>query len=217
MIHQRVKDLCFAAARPLALLNHYRYRIFPPRAKGFGYALHIGCGDKYLDGFLNIDANPFRKLDMWLDLRNGLPFKSDSVEFVYAFHTVEHLCPDELEGVLSECRRVLKTGGGMRVVVPNLRTSIQAYVQGHGEWFGDWPRSCRSLGGRFTNYLFCDGQHRAAFDFGYLEELLLSAEFSSVKERKPMESEFCKPDVLAVCEQESDPDLPRSVYVEAVK
>lgn len=217
MIHQRVKDLCFDAARPLARLNHYRYQLFSPRSKGIGYALHIGCGDKYLDGFLNIDANPFRKLDMWLNLRNGLPFQADTVNCIYTFHTVEHFYPDELEAILSECHRVLKTGGGMRIVVPNLRTAIQAYTEGRAEWFNDWPRSYRSLGGRFSNFLFCDGQHRIGFDAAYLEELLLSAGFSSVNERKPMESEFCKPEVLAVCEQESDPSLHRSVYIEAVK
>lgn len=217
MIHQRVKDLCFAAVRPIAKLNHWRYRVRPPRRKDLGYTLHIGCGGKYLPGFVNIDANPLRKVDMWLDLRNGLPFEDGSVDLAYTSHTVEHLYLDELERVLSECHRVLKVGGGLRIVVPNLRTAIQAYVQGRTDWFGDWPRSCRSLGGRFTNYLFCDGQHRSAFDFGYLEELLLAAGFSTVKEKGPGESDFCNPDVLSVCEREADPDLARSVYVEAVK
>lgn len=202
------------AARPFAKLNHLRYRLIPPST---GKPLHVGCGGWYIEGFLNIDLNPFQRVDLWLDVRNGLPLADDSVGFIYTAHTVEHLYPDELDSLLSECRRVLRRGGGIRIVVPNLRTSIQAYIQDRAEWFGDWPRSFQSMGGRLTNYILCNGQHRMAFDFGYLEELLLAAGFASVKERKPMESEHCKPEVLSICEQEADPDLPRSVYVEAVK
>lgn len=203
-------------ARPLAKINHHRYYLVPRKPAYNGYALHLGCGDKYLDGFLNIDANPFRKLDMWLDLRNGLPFPECSVRFIYTVGTLEHFYPDELERILMECCRVMKADGVMRIVVPHLRTSIQAYALGQAEWFGDWPRSYHSLGGRFANYLFCDSQHRMAFDFDFLEELLLTAGFSLVKVRKPMESEYYKPEVLSVCEQEANPDLPHCLYAEAV-
>ena len=37
-----------------------------------------------------------------------------------------------------------------------------------------------SLGGKFSNYVFCSGQHRTAFDFEYLSEVLRKAGFREV-------------------------------------
>jgi hypothetical protein len=37
------------------------------------------------------------KTDIWLDIRCGLPFASNSVDSL--LHAVEHLYPDELEAV----------------------------------------------------------------------------------------------------------------------
>ena len=216
VIHQRVKDLSFAAMRPLARMNHYRYRIRPPRRPERGYRLHLGSGDKYLPGCLNVDANGLRKVDLWLDLRNGLPFADDAVGAIYTFHTLEHFYPDEVHALLGECRRVLEPGGVIRIAVPNLRTSVEMYVRRRLDWFSAWPRPSETLGGRLSNYLFCDGQHRTAFDFDYLAEMLAAAGFVTVVERQACQSEAWTEETLRRCEgDESDP--PRSLYVEAVK
>src|SRR6185437_10267652 len=53
--------------------------------------LHLGCGPKYLPGFVNIDANPMHKTDILLDIRCGLPFASNSVDSIYSTHMIEHL------------------------------------------------------------------------------------------------------------------------------
>ena len=64
--------------------------------------MHLGCGPKYLPGFLNVDANPFAKTDLWLDVRNGLPFASQSVESIYATHMFEHFFDDELRRLMDD-------------------------------------------------------------------------------------------------------------------
>jgi prepilin-type processing-associated H-X9-DG protein len=46
---------------------------------------------------------------------------------------------------------------------------------------GNFPLSFESLGGRFSNYVFCDGQHPTAFDFGYMSEVLRGAGFRDVE------------------------------------
>ena len=91
--------------------------------------LHLGCGTKYLPGFVNIDANPLQKTDVWLDVRCGLPFPEGSVDSIYSTHMIEHLYPDELDKLLRECARVLKAGGGMRIVVPSLSNAIIAFQE----------------------------------------------------------------------------------------
>jgi len=35
--------------------------------------LHLGCGPKYLPGFVNIDGNLFNKLDLWWTCATDFP------------------------------------------------------------------------------------------------------------------------------------------------
>jgi predicted SAM-dependent methyltransferase len=165
---------------------------------------------------VNIDANPLRKLDLWLDIRNGLPFADQSVDSIYTAQMLEHLYPNELVNVLSECRRVLKRNGGMRIVVPSLENAIAAYSICKLQWFSDWPRSNRSIGGRFSNFIFCDGQHRNAFDFEYMTEVLLSVGFSEIEKSRPGASRLYPAEVLSPSENDSQ-DPPVCLYMEVFR
>src|SRR5918994_7921459 len=107
MVHQRTKDWLFAAARPLMRVNLWRHRVRASRRED--QAVHLGCGATYLPGFVNVDANPLRHVDMWLDVRDGLPFRDGTVRFIYTVHVLEHFFPDEVRRVLRECHRVLGT------------------------------------------------------------------------------------------------------------
>jgi prepilin-type processing-associated H-X9-DG protein len=104
------------------------------------------------------------------------------VDSIYSTHMFKHFYPDELKCLLQECARVLKSGGGIRLVAPSLESAISAYMQRRSESFDDsFPRHFDSLGGRFSNFVFCDGQHRTAFDFSYLSEVLRAAGFREVE------------------------------------
>jgi predicted SAM-dependent methyltransferase len=191
--------------------------VLPLRASQNGLHLHLGCGDKYIPGFVNIDGNCFRRLDLWIDIRNGLPFPDGIVDGIYTSQTLEHLFPDELWRVLAECYRVLKPCGGMRISVPNLKNAVVAYTNQDASWFGNWPREYASLGGRFSNFIFCDGQHRNAFDFDYFQELLSKVGFSRVEEEQNGRSRLYSGEILGPCEPEPFPDLTHSLYIEAFK
>jgi len=179
--------------------------------------LHLGCGEKYLPGFVNVDANPLRKIDLWLDVRCGLPFPANSVASIYSTHMIEHLYPDELEALLQECVRVLRAGAGLRIIVPSLRNAIRAYQENKIDWFpASFPRAFDSIGGRLSNFLFCDGQHRTAFDFSYLQEILCRAGFGRVQESEEGRSRIYGEQV-PLFEPDDTQDLPHSLYVEAFK
>ena len=218
MLHQRYKDIYFLFLAKATLPKFiYRHKLRPWQSKqGQRLDLDLGCGPKYLTGFVNIDANPFHKLDLWLDVRNGLPFQSSSVDSIYSTHLLEHFYPDELSRTLRECFRVTKSGAGVRIVVPNLRNAIIAYGQGRIDWFDDaFPRHYESIGGRFTNFLFCDGQHRSAFDFSHLEEMLANAGFCKVVEVAEGRSVVYGDSVPTY--DQGKGDLSHSLYVEAFK
>lgn len=54
------------------------------------------------------------------DIRNPLPWPSDSCESCYISHVVEHITPHQSFRFFQEVYRILKPGGIFRVVVPVL-------------------------------------------------------------------------------------------------
>ncbi len=217
MVRQRRKDILFFLARPILRFLGWAVRpAWPLLTRRRPLRLHIGCGDKYLPSFLNVDANPFRRIDLWLDLRNPLPIPTGVVEGIYALGTMEHFFPDELDRLLRECFRVLKPGGCMRIGVPHLSNAVQAYLSGRSAWFHSWPRDCQSLGGRLSNFLLCDGAHRILFDLPHLEELLKRAGFSGIQECPRGKSFWIETEVVFRVESEVDQGNPAHyLYVEA--
>ncbi|MFZ1917412.1 MAG: methyltransferase domain-containing protein [Terriglobales bacterium] len=217
MLHQRFKDIAFWGIAKATFPNYLIRRYMLPRHSSGASHVHLGCGPKYLEGFVNVDANLFNKIDLWLDVRNGLPFPSNSVDSIYSTHMFEHFYPNELNLLLRECLRVLKPRGGIRLIVPNLESAIEAYSQSQSAWFDDsFPRHFDSLGGRFSNFIFCDGQHRTAFDFTHIEEVLRKAGFCEVERSAEGKSRLYD-DRVPAYEPGDSRDLPHSLYVEAFK
>jgi predicted SAM-dependent methyltransferase len=218
LLRQRYKDMVFWGIARATLPNHWVHKYLNgARPANRPRHLHLGCGPKYLKGFVNIDANPLNTIDLWLDVRNGLPFPASHADSIYSTHMFEHFYPDELQHLLEECFRVLRPGGGIRLVVPSLTSAIVAYTQRRYEWFyDDYPRHFESLGGRFSNFVFCDGQHRTAFDLSYLEEVLRAAGFHDVEESAEGRSRLYKESVPSY-EPGDSRELSHSLYVEAFK
>jgi SAM-dependent methyltransferase len=63
------------------------------------------------------------------DLRKGIPFEDDTFDVVYSSHFIEHIERDSVANFIAECFRVLKHGGIIRIVVPNLLTIIESYLR----------------------------------------------------------------------------------------
>jgi hypothetical protein len=120
-------------------------------------------------------------------------------------------------GSFQECVRVLRNGSGIPLVVPSLESAIAAYTQQRSEWFYDsFPGHFDSLGGRFSNFVFCDGQHRTAFDFSYLSEVLGEAGFREVEKSAEGKSRLYGSSVPPY-EPGDSMELPHSLCVEAFK
>jgi predicted SAM-dependent methyltransferase len=218
LLRQRYKDMVFSGIAKATLPNYLAHKYLNGvRSSSGPLHLHLGCGPRYLKGFMNIDANPFNKVDLWLDVRNGLPFPEAYADSIYSTHMFEHFYPDELQRLLKECFRVLRPGGGIRLIVPSLNNAIVAYAEKRHKWFyDDYPRHFDSLGGRFSNFVFCDGQHRTAFDLSYLDEVLRAAGFREVEESEEGRSRLYEESVPPY-EPGDSRELPHSLYVEAFK
>lgn len=62
------------------------------------------------------------------DLRKGIPFPDQTFDAVYHCHVLEHIDREGAPGFLRECLRVLKPGGIIRVVVPDLEALTRRYI-----------------------------------------------------------------------------------------
>ncbi len=91
--------------------------------------LNIGCGDHFHADWCNLDVRAADSEVMEFDIRHGLPFADESFDVVYHSHVLEHLTAADGERLMQECRRVLRPGGVLRVVVPDLETIAALYLE----------------------------------------------------------------------------------------
>jgi predicted SAM-dependent methyltransferase len=63
----------------------------------------------------------------YLDLTRPFPFAAATFDYVFSAHVLEHLFPPEAEDCLREVHRVLRPGGVLRLVVPDLDRMVAEY------------------------------------------------------------------------------------------
>lgn len=56
-----------------------------------------------------------------------MPFPSNSVDFIYNEHFLEHLTVEQGRATLSEFLRILKPGGVLRIAMPDLAVTVAEY------------------------------------------------------------------------------------------
>lgn len=90
--------------------------------------LNIGCGTSCHPDWVNLDLVAQTPEVVAHDLTKGLPFPDGSADACYSSHVLEHLRAEEADAFLAEQFRVLKTGGVIRVVVPDLEVISRLYL-----------------------------------------------------------------------------------------
>jgi predicted SAM-dependent methyltransferase len=90
--------------------------------------LNLGCGSCYHPDWTNVDFVSNTKSIIAHNLRKGIPFDSNHFDVVYHSHLLEHFPKSEAPYFISECYRVLKSGGIIRVVIPDLENIIREYL-----------------------------------------------------------------------------------------
>jgi len=157
--------------------------------------IQIGSGNHPLEGFLNSDIMP--PADAIYDVREGLPVKTGSVDFIFSEHLLEHIdYPHSVKKVIGECYRVLKKGGEAVISVPDGELIIDAYYQKdkkfYKKFFSTWykKRNCTTHFNTYIdliNYHFRDqdddvkyNPHFWSYDKEKLFSLLKEAGFRTV-------------------------------------
>lgn len=111
--------------------------------------VQYGCGFSAPPEWLNFDASltlRWEKLPIFgklatknarrfppnvrrADIVKGLPVPDGSCHGVYASHVLEHLALDDFHVALDNTRRVLRTGGIFRLVLPDLECAAREYLR----------------------------------------------------------------------------------------
>ena len=120
--------------------------------------LNIGCGDRKMHGFINIDAREDMKPDVVADVTQIHEHYKD-VSLIYACHVLEHfpLKPSSFQpftwkDALKSWKDALKPGGVLRIAVPDIEAVCKYYV---------------NTGDLDILYAFFYGGQKYDFDFHY--------------------------------------------------
>lgn len=91
--------------------------------------LNLGRGNRYHPDWTNIDFQSSGTDVIAFDLNKPLPFEDESFDVVYHSHLLEHFPQSRAPVFTGECFRILKPGGIIRVVVPDLEQIARWYLK----------------------------------------------------------------------------------------
>ncbi len=110
-----------------------------------GLKLNLGCGQKYLPGYVNCDVLPHVRADRYFDLnRPPYPFADDEADEIWMDNVLEHL--GDLLAVMAELHRLLRPGGRLKIRVPYAKSDWAFQDPTHRHFFTEQ-----------TMHYFCEG------------------------------------------------------------
>ncbi|MFO7974348.1 MAG: hypothetical protein R6V12_06930 [Candidatus Hydrogenedentota bacterium] len=98
--------------------------------------LNLGCGRDYREGWLNADINRAVKADMYLDMREGLPFHDNAVGHVMLDNVLEHVPRNRYFGFLEELHRICMPEAKIEVYAPHYSGIFAFKHPAHYVYFG---------------------------------------------------------------------------------
>ena len=151
-----------------------------------------------LTGWLNTDYAPELPMVMHLDATQRFPFKDETFDYIFSEHVIEHIPHSGGVNMLTECFRVLKKSGKIRISTPDLaflvnltrpdKSDLQrAYIK--------WAANTFIPGAPEDNEVFVinnfmrDWGHTFIYDDKTLREAMIGAGFKIITKCDQHESE----------------------------
>jgi len=191
----------------------------PKISKNAKNYLNLGCGDTYVEGFINADffsiswilKKHLEKPDWMLDFRYPFNCPDNVWDGVFTEHTIEHLYPNQVNNLLTELFRTMKDGAVIRISVPDLEKYINFYTENFSN--GDYSHFHKhyQLGVEAIRDLTQNYFHRSVWDAELLTMIMEGVGFHNVQQRKYKKGENT---YLLIDKEERKAD---SLYIEGVK
>jgi hypothetical protein len=141
--------------------------------------LNLGCGNKKIYGFVNVDGREEVNPDVLCDVAS-ISKRFKDVDLIYASHVLEHfpyrannIYPTTCYELLLDWHKALKVGGTLRLAVPDFAAVSKYYA------FTSDLRVLRSFMSGGQKYDF--DYHLSCWDFLTLKSDLESLGFKNVK------------------------------------
>jgi predicted SAM-dependent methyltransferase len=167
--------------------------------------LHLGCGPLALDGWINIDNQPYAGIDFRWDLARGIPFRN--ARYVFAEHFIEHFSYQQGADFLRSCRVAMREDGILRLSTPNLDWVWAAAYQPKM-----WANEDEALRDCFVvNRAFRGWGHQFLYNLTTLTAQLQNAGFETVRALRYGESDT--PALVGLERHEKYIDLPDLMHV----
>lgn len=173
--------------------------------------LNIGSGSNWSNpGWYSLDYRITKNTNKQIvGKADSINLKSSTCELLFCSHVIEHIPHIELEKNILEFNRILKKGGVIRILTPDLKKFAKAYVEKDLNFFkrvtneiGPLKKDL-GLGGTFMNFVVSSGQdnimmdnsltkfiagyaHVYLYDFTMLKKILNACGFKVKKKN------FCK-------------------------
>ena len=181
--------------------------------------LNIGSFiNMYHYGWINIDKinlSEFAEQNGYIfrqeDISNHIPYGNNSVDIIIASHFLEHLDREGGKKFLSECSRVLKPKGIIRITVPDTELITKKYIDKSISECGHFNAGVeKSDDDTQSLYELLLAGHKTVYDFDSLSKFLSKTGFDNVKKM-----EFNKSKLKEIETQTIDMYPTLSLYAEA--
>jgi len=134
--------------------------------------LHLGCGSRYIPGFVHIDVVYHDHIDYLIPIDDLIIYEDNTVDLIYNCHALEHFHRKKVLKVLKEWHRVLKPNGVLRISVPDFSKLCEIYMETK-----DIDLIIGPIVGR-QDYLY--NIHYNIFDYASLEKVLKEVGFREI-------------------------------------
>jgi predicted SAM-dependent methyltransferase len=186
--------------------------------------LQIGANVCVMQGWLNTDLYPQSIRSVTLDATKRFPFSNASFDYVFSEHQLEHISYEDALIMLSECHRILRPGGKIRIALPSLDRILQLFGATKTDLQDRYlreaanrcypvvhdPNPCFAINAAFMNW-----GHRFIYDQATLHSTLEKMGFTQIKFVAPGESD--DPNLSGLETRISEADVYETMVVQAVR
>ena len=159
------------------------------------FKLHLGCGNTYLEGYVNSDVENWSgRCDLICSATDLSFLPSRTVDHIFHHAMIEHLPPWETTSAMKEWYRVLKEGGTIQIETPDLERVFEDWLV--NQTLSEKDAIANIFGGNKSPQKAYSAQHHlTGFTYARLARMMSDVGFHDFSRKEHLEYHH----ILVVC------------------